>query len=362
MAMSGGIDSSVAAIMLTEQGYGLIGATYRTFDSISESCMAKEKGCCSVDSIFEARRMAKEMGFPHHILDLRQHFKDTVIADFTSEYMRGRTPNPCVVCNSNIKWGELHRFALEHDCSLIATGHYARIGKTDEGRYFLRRGVDENKDQTYFLWKLTQENLASTLFPLGGLTKQEVRAIAAAHGYEKLSRKSESQEICFIPDNDYRSFLRNNVPDYDMLMKPGKFLDVNGRVLGIHQGFANYTIGQRKGLGIALGSPAYVVRIDVENNAVILGDRDDLKAKSCRAEGVNMMKQADFDDGIIVMAKIRYKSQPGPARLFHETNGVVRIEFLEPMESVTPGQSVLFYVGDNYADVLGGAILSGVSR
>lgn len=355
--MSGGIDSSVAAILLTEKGYNLVGATYRTFDQISEACMAKEKGCCSVDSIFEAKRMAEGMGFPHHIIDLRRHFRDTVIANFTDEYMRGRTPNPCVVCNSNIKWGELHKYALEYGCAHIATGHYARIGTTGDGRYFLRRGVDENKDQTYFLWRLTQENLACTLFPLGGLRKSEVREIAASHGYEKLSKKTESQEICFIPDDDYRSFLRDNLPDYDSKVKPGNFVDVNGNFLGTHQGFANYTIGQRKGLGIALGVPAYVVRIDADNNIVTLGSRDDLKTKSCRADSVNMMKQADFDDGTLVMAKIRYKSKPGLAKIFHEPDGVVRIDFIEPMESITPGQSVLFYTGDNYEDVLAGAIL-----
>ena len=178
MAMSGGIDSSIAAMILKNQGYSLIGATYRTFDQISDSCLAKEKGCCSVDSIFEAKALAESMGFPHHILDIREEFKSSVIADFIEEYMHGRTPNPCVVCNSNIKWGKLMEIAAELGCDTIATGHYARISKTDEGRYFLQCGVDLAKDQTYFLWKLSQYDLAHTVFPLGNLTKPEVRKMA----------------------------------------------------------------------------------------------------------------------------------------------------------------------------------------
>ena len=198
MAMSGGIDSTVAAMLLQEQGYELVGVTYRTFDNISRGCMEKEKGCCSVDSLFEARRMAQDLGFEHHILDIRQDFKDTVITNFIDEYLHGRTPNPCVICNSTIKWGKLIQTADELGCQYIATGHYARIGY-EEGQYFLRKGADISKDQTYFLWTLTQENLARTIFPLGELTKPEVRKIAFDHGYEKLSKKGESQEICFIP-------------------------------------------------------------------------------------------------------------------------------------------------------------------
>ena len=213
MAMSGGIDSTVAAMLLLDQGYELVGVTYRVYDQISQACMEKEKGCCSVNAIFEAKHMAQQMGFEHHILDIRKDFNDLVIRNFIDEYLQGHTPNPCVLCNSTIKWGKLITLADELGCDYIATGHYARIGQQD-GRYFLRKGVDETKDQTYFLWTLTQENLARTIFPLGELTKPEVRQIALEKGYEKLSKKSESQEICFIPDNDYRTFLAENVGNF----------------------------------------------------------------------------------------------------------------------------------------------------
>ncbi|MBO8439980.1 MAG: tRNA 2-thiouridine(34) synthase MnmA [bacterium] len=351
MAMSGGIDSSVAAILLKEQGYELVGATYRTFDGISRECLAKEKGCCSVDSIMEARRMAHDMGFEHHIIDLRQTFRESVIADFIDEYLHGRTPNPCVVCNSEIKWGKLQQVADSLGCDYIATGHYARISTDETGRFFLRKGVDAHKDQTYFLWRLTQENLSRTLFPLGEMTKAEVRAVAAAHGYVKLSRKSESQEICFIPDNDYRHFLASNVESYAERYGEGYFVDTDGNVLGRHKGYPNYTIGQRKGLGIALGRPVYVVRIEPKTNRVVLGEREDLLSRSCRIKRVNMMKMADFIDGMEVMAKMRYKSRPGLATIWHDGDGI-RVDFREPMESVTPGQSAVLYGGDGWQDVL----------
>lgn len=260
IAMSGGIDSTVAAMLLQEQGYDLVGVTYRTFDSISKGCMEKEKGCCSVDSLFEAKRMAQDLGFEHHILDIRQEFKDTVITNFIDEYLRGRTPNPCVVCNSTIKWGKIIETADELGCQYVSTGHYARIGHQN-GRWYLRKGADESKDQTYFLWTLTQENLARTIFPLGELTKPEVRRIALEHGYEKLSQKVESQEICFIPENDYRAFLAEHVENYTEKYGPGDFTDTQGNKLGTHKGYPNYTIGQRKGLGIALGQPMFVVAI-----------------------------------------------------------------------------------------------------
>ena len=214
MAMSGGIDSGVSAMLLKEQGYELVGVTFRTFDSITESCMAREKGCCSVDSIFEAKHLAEQLGFEHHILDARDTFRKTVIQNFIDEYLQCRTPNPCVLCNPIIKWGLLLEMADEMGCEKLATGHYARIGRNGD-RFFLRKGKDGLKDQTYFLWKLTSGHLSRTLFPLGDLTKSEVRALAAEHGFVKLSQKKESEEICFVPDNNYRNFLKENVPDLE---------------------------------------------------------------------------------------------------------------------------------------------------
>lgn len=352
MAMSGGIDSTVAAMLLQEQGYELVGVTYRTFDTISRGCMEKEKGCCSVDSLFEAKRMADDLGFEHHILDIRQEFKETVIHNFIDEYLHGRTPNPCVICNSTIKWGKLLETADEFGCNAIATGHYARIGRQNE-RYFLQKGVDEAKDQTYFLWKLSQENLARTLFPLGELTKPEVRAIALKHGYEKLSKKSESQEICFIPDNDYRVFLNQQVDDFQGKYGPGDFVDTQGNILGRHKGFPNYTIGQRKGLGIALGHPMFVVAIHPEENKVVLGTKEELQGQSCYVSDINLMKYARIPEGLTVTAKIRYRNAGRQASLFHEGDKL-QVVFQETVDSITPGQSAVFYEGQ---DVVGGGII-----
>lgn len=356
MAMSGGIDSTVAAMLLLEEGYELMGVTYRTFDNISRGCMEKEKGCCSVDSLFEAKRMAQELGFEHHILDIRQEFKEHVITNFIDEYLHGRTPNPCVICNSTIKWGRLIETADELGCDYISTGHYARIGQQD-GRWFLRKGTDESKDQTYFLWTLTQENLARTLFPLGELTKPEVRKIAFSHGHEKLSQKGESQEICFIPDNDYRVFLAENVEGYAEKYGQGYFIDTTGKKLGMHKGFPNYTIGQRKGLGIALGQPMFVVAIRPEDNTVVLGTKDELQGKTFYAKNINLMKYASIPDGLEVTAKIRYRNAGGKAALYHEGERL-RVVFHEEMDSITPGQSAVFYEG---SDVVGGGVIESQS-
>lgn len=352
MAMSGGIDSTVAAMLLQEQGYELVGVTYRTFDNISRGCMEKEKGCCSVDSLFEAKRMAQDLGFEHHILDIRQDFKDTVITNFIDEYLHGRTPNPCVICNSTIKWGKLIQTADELGCQYIATGHYARIGY-EEGQYFLRKGADISKDQTYFLWTLTQENLARTIFPLGELTKPEVRKIAFDHGYEKLSKKGESQEICFIPDNDYRAFLAEHVENFHEKYGPGDFVDTNGKRLGSHKGFPNYTIGQRKGLGIALGQPMFVVAIHPDTNTVVLGTKDELQGKTFYAKNINLMKYKTLPEGLEVTAKIRYRNEGKLASLFPEGERI-RVVFHESIDSITPGQSAVFYENE---DVVGGGII-----
>ena len=351
--MSGGIDSTVAAMLLKEQGYELIGVTYRVYDQIAQACLEKEKGCCSVNAIFEARHMAQELGFEHHILDIRQDFKELVIRDFIDEYLHGHTPNPCVLCNSVIKWGRLIDMADTLGCDHIATGHYARIGRAG-GRFFLQKGVDETKDQTYFLWKLTQENLARTLFPLGELTKKEVRQIALRRGYERLSQKSESQEICFIPDNDYRAFLAEHVENYSETFGPGLFVDTSGKPLGRHQGFPNYTIGQRKGLGIALGRPMFVVSIDPLRNEVVLGTREELQGTTFQANHVNLMKYESIPDGLEVTAKIRYRNA-GVPDLLHPQDGHIRGECQMPVDSITPGQSVVFYEG---SDVVGGGILA----
>ena len=336
----------MSAMLLLEQGYEVVGVTFRTFDSIKESCLAKEKGCCSLESIMEAKRNAERMGFAHHIVDFRETFKRCVIQNFIDEYMSGRTPNPCVLCNSHIKWGELMRVADELGCDYVATGHYARIAERD-GHVYLRTAADTRKDQTYFLWMLTDEQLKRTIFPLGDLTKDEVREIARQHGYESLAEKRESQEICFVTDNDYRTFLRANVPDYDERVHAGEYIDAQGKVLGQHEGFVNYTIGQRKGLGIALGQRAFVTHIDAEKNRVTLGTYDDLytteltfKAYGLRCTG----------DGSLISAKVRYRSQAVPVKTIDGNC----LTFAAPVWGVTPGQSVVLYQDDL---VVGGGII-----
>lgn len=338
MAMSGGIDSTVSAMLLLEQGYELVGVTFRTFDSIKESCLVREKGCCSVESIMEAKHNAQTLGFEHHILDFRETFKEHVIRNFIDEYTHGRTPNPCVLCNSHIKWGEMVKAADEYGCDLIATGHYARIAE-HRGHWYLRNAVDTRKDQTYFLWMLTEENLQRTLFPLGGLTKPEVRQIAFDHGFEKLSKKAESQEICFVPDNDYRTFLS----EQGVRVERGKYLSADGKVVGEHEGFFNYTIGQRKGLGIALGTPQFVTKINAETNEVTLGTHDDLYATHVEADYARIRDIDWLRESPDVQARIRYKSPAVPAHITFGGNGHIALDFEQPVWGVTPGQSLVVY-------------------
>lgn len=362
LGMSGGIDSTVSAMLLLEQGYEVVGVTFRTYDSMKDSCIAKEKGCCTIDSIMEAKHNAERMGFEHHIVDFRETFKRCVIQNFIDEYMAGRTPNPCVLCNATIKWGEMLHLADEMGCDFIATGHYARIAERD-GHVYLRTAADTHKDQTYFLWMLTEEQLQRTLFPLGDYTKEQVREIARQHGYEKLAVKRESQEICFIPDDDYRTFLRANVPDYNERVHAGEYVDANGKVLGHHEGYVNYTIGQRKGLGIALGHPAYITHIDAATNRITLGTNDDMYATELRFQPT-----VSRFSGIPVSrltAKVRYRSKAAPISNLQSpisniqspiSNKISSLVFSEPIWGITPGQSVVIYDDDL---VVGGGIILG---
>lgn len=359
--MSGGIDSTVSAMLLLEQGYEVVGVTFRTFDSIKESCLAREKGCCSIESIMEAKHNAERMGFEHHIVDFRETFRQCVIQNFIDEYMSGRTPNPCVLCNSHIKWGELMRVADELHCDYVATGHYAQIREQD-GHLYLANAVDTHKDQTYFLWMLTEEQLRRTIFPLGGLTKDQVRDIARTHGYTRLAEKKESQEICFVTDNDYRAFLRANVPNYKERVREGNYVDAQGHILGRHQGYVNYTIGQRKGLGIALGQPAYVTRIDAERNEVTLGTNDDLYTTELRFHVIRPIRPlAPFPSGegrgeAPITAKVRYRSQPVEVQRLttNDQRPIGEVSFSSPVWGVTPGQSVVLY---QEGMVIGGGII-----
>lgn len=348
--MSGGIDSTVSALLLKEQGYDLVGVTFRTFDSIKESCLAKEKGCCSVESIMEAKHNAERLGFEHHIVDFRSTFREHVITNFVEEYAHGRTPNPCVLCNSHIKWGALLDAAREYGCEMIATGHYARIAER-EGHLYLRTAEDTHKDQTYFLWMLTEANLGVTIFPLGDLTKDEVRRIAGAHGFDALVKKRESQEVCFVPDNDYRAFLAGE----GLHPEAGDYVDADGKVVGRHQGCPYYTIGQRKGLGVALGYPAFVTKIDTETNRISLGRHDDLYATTVKMRDVRIRDREWLMQSPRVEARIRYRSTAMAATIeMKEADEEVLLRFDEPVWAPTPGQSLVLYK-DNL--VAGGGII-----
>lgn len=343
IGMSGGIDSTVAAILLQQQGYELVGATFRTFDPVLDPLLSNTKGCCSTDSIAEARQMARQLGIEHHILDFRDTFRQHVIGNFVQEYAAGRTPNPCVICNSHIKWGRLLEAADALQCDYVATGHYAQIA-SHSGHLYLKNAVDTVKDQTYFLWMLTEENLRRTIFPLGGLTKPQVRQIAFEHGLVALSQKAESQDICFIPNNDYRTFLS----EQGLSIQPGAYVDASGRVLGQHCGYCHYTIGQRKGLGIALGSPKHVIHIDAQTNTVTLGDHDDLLTCQVKAHQVRIRDLQWLSASPQVTARIRYKSPAVPATLQVTTDDdgaspVVHLHFDQPVWGVTPGQSLVLY-------------------
>ncbi len=352
VAMSGGIDSTVTAMMLHEEGYEVIGITMKTWDYANSGGARKETGCCSLDSINDARKVAVDKGFPHFIVDIREEFGDYVIDNFVEEYLAGRTPNPCVLCNTHIKWDALLRRADALDCEFIATGHYAKI-KEHEGRRYISKGRDPRKDQSYVLWGLSQECLRRTRFPLGNYTKEEVRQMAADWGYIELSKKAESYEICFVPDNDYRSFLKRRVPGLEEKVDGGLFVNTKGEVLGRHKGYPFYTIGQRKGLGIALGQPMYVTEIIPETNTVVLGTMDELIRNGMTVGKLNLQKYATIPDGMEAVTRIRYKDH-GTFSSLYQRGDVVEVEFHANVRGVAPGQSAVFYEND---DVIGGGII-----
>jgi len=354
VAMSGGVDSSVAAVMLHEQGYEVIGLTMKTWDYASAGGSSKETGCCSLDSINDARALAVAYGFPHYILDIRDEFSGFVIDNFVDEYIAGRTPNPCVLCNTHIKWEALLKRANNLDCEFIATGHYANIRLQDNGRYVVSKGKDENKDQSYVLWGVSQENLARTRFPLGGFSKSEIRQMANEMGQHELANKSESYEICFVPNNDYRSFLRHRIEDLDERVGPGNFVYSDGTVVGKHEGYPYYTIGQRKGLGIALGRPVFVLKIIPETNTVVLGDEVELQKSSAVVKNINLVKYASFDQPFEAVTKVRYKDA-GMLSTISQDGSSMNVEFHHAVKGIAPGQSAVFYEGN---DLLGGGFLA----
>ncbi len=360
MAMSGGVDSSAAAVMLREQGYEVVGITMKTWDYATSGGappLGKEVGCCTLDAMNDARAVALRHGFTHFIVDIREEFGDWVVQRFADDYFAGRTPNPCVLCNTHIKWTALLRRADALGCAYIATGHYARTRRDSEtGRTVLMKGRDAAKDQSYVLWGLPQAQLARSLFPLGDLHKPEVRRRAEAYGLAKVAGKRDSYEICFIPDNDYRGFLRRREPELDARVGAGPFLLRSGRRVGTHEGYPYYTIGQRHGLGLALGRPVYVTRIDAATNTVWVGPKEELLGQTLTAAEVNMVQVERLEDERTAWGKIRYKDEGAPC-VAAPDGDALRVTFAAPRRAITPGQSLVLYDGD---DVLAGGWIRSV--
>lgn len=351
VGMSGGVDSSVAAYLLKEQGYEVIGVTMQIWQDKDEEAVRVEGGCCSLAAVNDARRVANKIGIKYYVMNFKDVFKEKVIDYFVDEYLRGRTPNPCIACNKYIKFEELLKRAWMIDAYYVATGHYA-IKEYDEerGRYLLKKSVDTSKDQTYVLYNLTQTQLEHILFPLGKYKKDEVRELAKNLGLPVAS-KPDSQEICFVTDNDYGKFIRENAKEE---IKPGEFRDTRGRFLGYHKGIIHYTIGQRKGLGISVGRPLYVVDIDAENNVVVLGYGDEVYGDELISYNNNFISIDKLEKEMRVKAKIRYTAKEQDAVIRPLEDGKVFVKFDNPQRAITPGQSVVFYDGDI---VVGGGII-----
>ena len=350
VGMSGGIDSSATCIMLQEQGYEVVGMTMRTWDVASQFSTSEQK---EPDFILEAKALAQKLGIEHHVADVREEFKQVIVKYFIDEYMQGRTPNPCVMCNPIFKERLLCEWADRTGCAWISTGHYCRLEKRADKLYILT-GHDNTKDQSYFLWRLPQEVLQRFLFPLGGYTKQEVRNYLKEKGFETKAKEGESMEICFI-EGDYRDFLRQQCPDIDTKIGPGYFVDNKGLKIGQHKGFPYYTIGQRKGLGIALGHPAHVLRINAEKNTVMLGTADDLKTEYMLVENAMITDMQELLEHPNLTVRIRYRSKPIPCQVLPLENGQILVHFQGEASAIAPGQSAVFYDGER---MLGGAFIA----
>ena len=344
VAMSGGVDSSVAAAIIKREGYQVIGVTMQIWPSNKRADeVDRFGGCCGIDNIDDARRVAYKLGIPHYVVNFRDIFTQTVIADFCQEYSLGRTPNPCIKCNQYIKFDALLEKTRELGADFVATGHYARVeSDTARGRYLLKQGIDRGKDQTYVLYPLTQEQLAHTLLPLGDFTKARVREIARELELP-VAAKPESQEICFIPDNNYRKFLEDYIPQ---AVKSGPILDRQGDTLGKHRGIPFYTVGQRQGLGISAKEPLYVIAIESERNAIMVGSKKEVYANELLASGLNWITITQLKQPIEVKAKIRYQHEAAEAVITPLNEDRVQVRFKEPQMAITPGQAIVFYDGD----------------
>ena len=352
VGMSGGVDSSVAAWLLKEQGYDVIGVTMQIWQGEDTEGQEAEGGCCGLSAVDDARRVAMDLGIPYYVMNFKEEFRKNVMDYFVGEYAEGRTPNPCIACNRYVKWESLLRRSMAIGADYIATGHYAQIDRLPGGRYSLKTSVTASKDQTYALYNLTQDQLSHTLMPVGSYHKEEIRDMAERLGLP-VAHKPDSQEICFIPDHDYASFIEEYT---GRELPPGNFVDLDGNVLGRHRGITHYTVGQRKGLNLSMGRPVFVVEIRPDTNEVVIGDNNDVFTNVLRCDKLNWMAVDGLHGkSMEVTAKIRYSHKGSPCTIREIGEGMVECRFHEPVRAVTPGQAVVFYDGDYVAG--GGTII-----
>lgn len=351
VGMSGGVDSSVAAYLLKEQGYEVIGVTMEIWQSEDSCQLEMEGGCCGLSAVEDAAHVAAKLDIPYYVMNFKDVFKEQVIDNFINEYMGGRTPNPCIVCNRKVKWEALLKRSLDIGADYIATGHYSRIEKLENGRYAIKRSVTEKKDQTYALYSLTQEQLKHTIMPVGEYTKEEIRGLAEKIGLN-VAAKPDSMEICFVPDKDYAGFIKRST---DMPVSEGDFVDTKGNVIGRHKGIIHYTVGQRKGLNLAMGHPVFVTAIDAETNRVVIGDSQDVFTDRLKACRLNHMSEESFCEDKVYIGKIRYNHRGTECKVRYIDDDTLECIFLEPVRAVTPGQSLVLYDGDYVAG--GGVII-----
>ncbi|MBO5278979.1 MAG: tRNA 2-thiouridine(34) synthase MnmA [Lachnospiraceae bacterium] len=352
VGMSGGVDSSVAAYLLKEQGYDVIGVTMQIWQDEEPLKEEENGGCCGLSAVDDARRVAEQLDIPYYVMNFKREFKEKVMDYFVAEYCAGRTPNPCSACNRYVKWEALLKRSLDIGADYIATGHYARIEKLPDGRYSLKRAATDTKDQTYALYNLTQEQLAHTLMPVGDYEKTQIRAIAEKIGL-RVANKPDSQEICFVPDNDYAGFIERSM---GQKLPEGNFVSPEGEILGRHKGIIHYTVGQRKGLNLALGYPAFVLAIRPQTNEVVIGDGTQVFTQCVYADRLNWMSRETIEDGMRATGKIRYNHKGAPCRLYIRESNRLECVFDEPQRAVTPGQALVLYDGDY---VLGGGTIIG---